>query len=414
MAGSTSLLTPRPATIKSLSGTSTGTVTLGANTLTLSNASGTFAGVASGAGGLTVAGGTETLTGANLYTGATTINAGAGLTLGAGGDLSYSSGVAANGALNVSGVSNSYTLIQGLTGANTGTVALGSNYLEISTASNFAGVISGTGSVQFDNGPASQLGVFATTNNGTTILTGDNTYTGATVVAGTLMLGNGGTTGSLVGRVALGNTASSLNINHSNAVTLGQNISGSGRLVQSGTGTTTLTAAETYTGLTQVMGGRLALTGAGSVAASAGVNANAIFDISGVTAATSTIKTLSGFGSVVLGAKTLMLNGAGGFSFGGVVSGTGGLTIAGTGVNGLSGVNTFTGATTINSGATLALTGAGSVATSSTVSNSGVFDISGITAATTSVRNVGGSAGRRGESRRQDFNHHGRWRDPRL
>jgi uncharacterized protein with beta-barrel porin domain len=53
-----------------------GIVTLGANTLTLSNASGTFSGGISGGGGLTLAGGVETLSGTNTYAGATTIDGG--------------------------------------------------------------------------------------------------------------------------------------------------------------------------------------------------------------------------------------------------------------------------------------------------------------------------------------------------
>jgi autotransporter-associated beta strand protein len=51
-------------------------VALGGNTLTLSNASGTFTGGIGGTGGLTLTTGTETLSGTNSYTGATTINGG--------------------------------------------------------------------------------------------------------------------------------------------------------------------------------------------------------------------------------------------------------------------------------------------------------------------------------------------------
>lgn len=71
------------ASIVSLDGASsvgsTSTVNLGSQTLTLTNASGTFAGQIIGNGGLSVSGGTETLSGFNSYTGATTINNGATL-----------------------------------------------------------------------------------------------------------------------------------------------------------------------------------------------------------------------------------------------------------------------------------------------------------------------------------------------
>lgn len=63
--------------IKSLSGS--GAVNLGANTLTITNGNGTFAGViddAGAGGGLTLTGGTQTLTGINTYTGATAVNGG--------------------------------------------------------------------------------------------------------------------------------------------------------------------------------------------------------------------------------------------------------------------------------------------------------------------------------------------------
>lgn len=63
--------------IKSLAGS--GNVNLGANTLTITNGNGTFAGViddGAAGGGLTLTGGTQTLTGNNTYSGLTTVNGG--------------------------------------------------------------------------------------------------------------------------------------------------------------------------------------------------------------------------------------------------------------------------------------------------------------------------------------------------
>ena len=75
--------TPVSTSITSLSGSAGGMVNLGENTLTITNASGTFAGViadggtSGGVGGaLAINSGTEILTGANTYTGATAINGG--------------------------------------------------------------------------------------------------------------------------------------------------------------------------------------------------------------------------------------------------------------------------------------------------------------------------------------------------
>jgi autotransporter-associated beta strand protein len=94
-------LTNGGTSIGSLSGAGTGTVNLGANTLTITNANGTFAGAITdgGAGGsLALTGGKEILTGTSTYTGATTISNGtlevdgaitstSSVTVGAGGTL---------------------------------------------------------------------------------------------------------------------------------------------------------------------------------------------------------------------------------------------------------------------------------------------------------------------------------------
>lgn len=91
------------------------------------------------------------------------------------------------------------------------------------------------------------------------ILSGTNTYSdGTTIVGGTLQLGNGGTTGSLVGDVVDNGT---LAFNRSDTVTFGNTISGSGGVTQAGSGITILTKDNTYTGPTNVTAGILYING---------------------------------------------------------------------------------------------------------------------------------------------------------
>ena len=207
-------------------------------------------------------------------------------------------------------------------------------------------------------GDPSTGGSLIKTGIGTLTLSGTNTYTGGTTIAaGTLQLGNGGATGSILGNV-LDNA--NFAINRSDAFIFGAVISGIGAFQQLGTGTTTLTALESYSGLTTIGSGTLALSGAGNIASSSGVVANGAFNITGVSGAGTSVQSLSGAGSVALGAKTLTLTNASG-DFAGAIGGTGGLTLA-AGKETLSGNSTYTGATNVNAG-TLSVNG--SIASSS-------------------------------------------------
>ena len=86
---------------------------------------------------------------------------------------------------------------------------------------------------------------------GTLTLTGDNTYTGGTTVTeGELRLGDGGTSGSIVGDVVNNGT---LTFIRSDAVSFAGVVSGNGTLVQLGPGALSLTGANTYTGVTTVV-----------------------------------------------------------------------------------------------------------------------------------------------------------------
>lgn len=115
----------------------------------------------------------------------------------------------------------------------------------------FGKIISGAGDV-------AQIG------SGTTVITGENTYTGATTITdGTLQIGDGGTTGSInaTSGVAIG-TEGTLAFNRSDAVTWDRALSGTGTIRQIGSGTTRIVNDNAaFTGSTFVEAGVLAVDG---------------------------------------------------------------------------------------------------------------------------------------------------------
>src|SRR5262249_35021435 len=141
---------------------------------------------------------------------------------------------------------------------------------------------------------------------------------------------------------------------------------GATNLTKAGTGTFTLSGANTYTGTTTISAGTLALSGSGSIASSSQVNVSAAartFDISG-TRSGATITTLNGVANshVALGGQTLTISN-GSTTYAGIIQGTGGLTLTG-GTQTLSGANTYAGGTTINGG-TLAISSDGNLGNAS-------------------------------------------------
>jgi autotransporter-associated beta strand protein len=387
--------------ITSLSGS--GTVTLGTKTLILTNASGAFSGTISGAGGITVSGGTESLTGVNSYTGTTTITGGI-LVLSGAGRLAATSTVQADGTFDISQASAGIS-IGSLAGA--GTVNLGTNSLTLGLASTvFSGTITGAGALivsggtqvlsgssnytggttigagtlQLGNGMAggsilgdvvnngtlafnragtaafagaiSGTGALVQSGSGTTVLTGANSYTGGTTItAGTLQIGNGGTTGTITGDVVNDGV---LAFNRSDAVAFTGSISGTGGLTQAGTGTLTLTGVSSYSGATTINSATTLVLGSSASIASSNVVANGTFDVSATTAPR--VTSLAGNGLVNLGAQTLELTSASGTFFGSI-TGSGGVTISG-GTQTFTGVNSFTGLTRVHGGV---LAGTGTV-----------------------------------------------------
>jgi fibronectin-binding autotransporter adhesin len=218
---------------------------------------------------------------------------------------------------------------------------------------------------------------FGLTKNGsgTLILSGNNTYTGATTISiGTLQIGNGATSGALSSSSALTNNGT-LVFNRSNAVTQGSDfansISGTGNLTQSGSGTLFLAGTNTYSGLTTISAGNISINATAAVASTSGVNlanATALLYTGGaatldrnitVTSGTGTLRNTGGglltlSGSLVKNGTTLTFD-TGSFNVSGVISGSSAysdLIVDGASVI-LNNANTYNGPTFIIDGGTL-------------------------------------------------------------
>jgi outer membrane autotransporter protein len=116
---------------------------------------------------------------------------------------------------------------------------------------------------------------------GTLTIAGDATYTGGTTInRGAVVLGTGGTSGSILGDVTFCANGADPNcdatnnkmlaFNRSDMYTFGGSITGPGQVFQIGSGNTVLTGASTYSGPTFVNGGTLSVNG--SITSSVFVN----------------------------------------------------------------------------------------------------------------------------------------------
>src|SRR5438034_184695 len=351
------------------------------------------------------------------------------------------------GSLADSSVAGTNTISLGLTFAATRTV----------TVSNAATTPTITGGIIAGASPLTKAGT------GTLIVSGANTYTGATAIsAGTLQLGatnavpsgsavtvSGGATfdlrgfsdgiGSLAGAGtvtsgAAGGVTLTAGGNNGSTTFSGVILNGSGTvaLTKTGTGTLTLSGANTYSGATTVSAGVLDVqnnTALGATAGATTVAGGAALQLEGSGPGVAGPDTVNGTGvagggalrqvantntwsgAITLGsaarvnadAGTLTVSGGitnGGFllTVGGagnttvsttVISGTGGLTKDGTGTVTLSANNTYTGTTTVSAGTLLVN---GSQSSSAVSLNGGTLGGTGTVGAITSTGSGGSVA----------------------
>ncbi len=346
-----------------------------------------FSGVISGGGGLVKQGNaTLTISGDNSnpgYGGGTAINAGTLRLSGGNNRLPVATTVTlantAGATFDLNGQNQAIGVLNG-GGSAGGNVTLGGGTLSVAGGS-YSGVISGSGNLVMQYG-------------GGLALYGANTYTGSTTInSGTLTLAGGDNCLPTTTAVTLANTYGvGLNLNQNQTIaslsgggTTGGNVvfksaavsaltvgdatnttfagvisGGSGSLVKQGSGTLTLSGANTYGGDTTLNAGTLQLSGGSNrlpttTALTLANVTGASLDLNGQS---QTISTLNGGGTlggnITLGSGTLTLNSGQGSAYGGVISGNGSLAVCGSVT--LSGQNTYAGATTINGG-TLQLAG---------------------------------------------------------
>ena len=307
-----------------------GTLTLGTDNTSDAIFSGTISGLS---GGVTKNGtGTQTLSGNNTYNGTTTINSGtlalnhasaignSTLTI-AGGTIDNTSAAAITISKNNLQNWNGDFAFAGTRDLNlgTGAVTMNASRTVTVTAGNLTvgGAIAGAGFGLTKSG------------NGTLILSGANTYDGATTIdAGTLQIGNAGATGSLSTSSSISNNGT-LVFNRSDTVTQSLNfasaISGTGNLTQAGSGTLLLSGDNTYAGTTTISSGTLQVGAGGTTG-----------DISSTAS--------------VANNGVLIFNRSDATSFGAGISGSGAIVKSGVGVLTLSGNNTNSGSVEVNGG----------------------------------------------------------------
>lgn len=251
--------------------------------------------------------GTLTLSGSNTYSGATSILAGV-LQIGSG------------------GTSGS---IASLLVANEGILAFNR-----SDDSTYGGVISGGGSLLKQGA-------------GRLTLTADHLFTGAvTIAGGTLQLGDGNTSGSLVSTTIVNNAAFAFN--RSDDFTYGTQITGTGMVAHIGTGTITFTNNQLYTGGTAI--GSLATLQLGNNTTSGSV-----------------------IGSILNDGR-LVFNRSDNYTSSNSITGIGSVAQVGSGILTFISNQTYTGVTTIAGGATLQLGNGGTAgALTGPIANAGLL-----------------------------------------
>lgn len=240
----------------------------------------------------------------------------------------------------------------------------------LNTSSTFAGtIVNGVGACRIYK-----------VGTGTLTLTGDNTYTGnatgisgTQISAGTLLIGNGGATGSLGATDTSVASGAFLTFNRDSTTvsTYPGILSGVGTVTKLGTGRVNFHGVNTYTAGTAIKGGTIGINSASSLGAIAGAVNFTIADggilstIAGVVDG-HTYNIATGL-TASFGANTVTDS----LEISTSIAGAGNLGVDGLGVLTVSGANAFAGITTITSGTLVAANVSGSATSGGAVALNG-------------------------------------------
>ena len=215
-------------------------------------------------------------------------------------------------------------------------------------------------------------GATALVKNGTGTLSiaNSNDYTGGTIInAGTLQIGDGGSSGQVAGNIV---NNSALSFNRSDTGLIVSNvISGTGTVTQSGSGMTTLSGANTYTGDTVIANGWLTLGTTTTLQTSTLDSQGGTLSFGTLTSAT--LGGLKGSQGIALAndsaaAVSLTVgNNNADTTYAGALTGIGSLSKNGTGTLTLTGSNAYTGNSGINRG-NIVVSGTGGLNTGANMS----------------------------------------------
>jgi fibronectin-binding autotransporter adhesin len=250
------------------------------------------------------------------------------------------------------------------------------------TISNGANLDFGTGQTSIVANSISGEGeIFQNVAGTDTRLTGNVTSTGGlTINAGTLRIGNGGTTGSYSGSATVASGAV-LAFARENAYTHGGTISGAGGVTKVNAGDVTLTASNSYSGVTTLFAGALVAgdanaLGTGDITFNPGGGNSGAIRYTAASAGTDwASRIVNSTGTIRLDTDGNNVNLAGAVAS----NNTGGLVKSGTGTLTLGGNNAYGGATEVQGGSLIingdqsAATGVLTVATNATLGGSGII-----------------------------------------